>query len=76
MELFFFILEGALWIIDIVAASVDLYAWCKGKENRLERRTARKAGLEVPPRDRWTRRVIVLTLVVLVATAALLIWNW
>jgi hypothetical protein len=75
MEVFFFVVEGLLWILDLIAMSVDIYSWFKGKENRVERREARKAGVEPPPRDLWNRRVITLTIVVTFSTAALLIWN-
>jgi hypothetical protein len=75
MEIFLLVVEGLLWVVDVIAMSVDVYSWFKGKENRVERREARKAGIEVPPRDRWNRRVIALTIFVAISTAVLLIWK-
>jgi len=51
---------------------VDVVSWFKGSDNRIERRLARKAGVAVPPRDKWNRRVIGLTVIVVVLTALLL----
>jgi len=65
------ICEFILWATDGGLLLVDLYAWLKGKENRLERREARRAGEELPDRDKWNRRVIYLTLVILILTSYL-----
>lgn len=60
---------------DLAAALADLYAWIRGRENRTERRIARQAGRPVPPRDRWNRRVLWLSLLVVTLTAGLLAWR-
>jgi hypothetical protein len=75
MEVFLLVVEGLIWIIDVIAMTVDVYSWFKGKENRVQRREARKAGVEIPPRDRWNRRVIILTTIVILSTVALLVWK-
>ena len=75
MEFFLLVAEGVLWVVDVIAVSADVYSWFAGKRNRVERREARKAGVEIPPRDRWNRRVITLTILVAVSTATLLIWK-
>lgn len=76
MELFLLIVEGLLSLVDVLALGVDVYSWFRGKDNRVERRMARKTGNDVPPRDKWNRRVIVCSLVVIVLTAVLLILKW
>ncbi|MBP6863853.1 MAG: hypothetical protein KBC32_01145 [Candidatus Didemnitutus sp.] len=75
MELGAIIAELLLMLVDAAMATGDVYAWWKGKENRQQRRAARRRGEIPPPRDRWNRRVITLTLGVVVLTAAL-VWRW
>ena len=75
MEFLFLTFEALLGMIDLIALSIDVYSWFKGRKNRIDRRAARKTGLPIPPRDRWNRRVIILTIVVALLTAALLIWT-
>lgn len=53
----------------------DIYSWWKGKENRIERREARKKGEALPSRDKWNQRVIVLTLAVVILTTVLVVWK-
>jgi len=76
MDLLLLIVEGVLWFLDVVLTGADVYSWLKGRENRKERRLARKHGVQVPPRDKWNRRAMLLTIVVCVITMALLIWIW
>ena len=71
MEGLLLVIEVLGWIADIFMFGADVHSWMKGKENRLERKEARVRDIPVPPRDRWNRRVIVLTLAVLALTAAL-----
>lgn len=73
MELGFFLLELIAAVIDALCIGSDLHAWFKGRANRGERREARKAGLPPPPRDRWNRRVIVLSLFVVLLTGFLVV---
>ena len=75
MELLGIMVEGILWILDVVFFTADVYSWIKGKDNRVERKDARKAGLEVPPRDRWNRRVVVLTMLTCTITVGLILWK-
>jgi hypothetical protein len=72
MEGLLLVLEVIGWIADIFMFGADVHSWLKGKENRLERKEARVLDIAVPPRDRWNRRVIVLTLAVVALTAVLL----
>ncbi len=74
MELIVAIFEGLLWFLDITIAAVDVYSWFKGRENRIERREARKAGEEAPPRDKCNQRVVVLTVSFCILTLVLLTW--
>ena len=71
MEILGVILEAIVTLIDVACAGADIYSWLKGKPNRIERKEAKKVGAEPPPRDKWNRRVIVLTLVVCVLTIVL-----
>ncbi len=73
MELFATLLEALLCLIDGVAAIADIVAWVKGRDNRRIRKQARKDGSEPPPRDKWNRLWIVLTIVVAIATSLLII---
>lgn len=75
MDFFFLILEALVWVIDLTAMVADVYSWMRGKDNRLQRKLARQTGTSIPPRDRWNRRVIGLTITVVIATAALVLWN-
>lgn len=75
MELGAIIAELLLMLVDAAMATGDVYAWWKGKETRQQRRAARRRGESPPPRDKWNRRVITLTLGVVVLTAAL-VWRW
>lgn len=75
MDLLLLIVEGLVWLIDLTAIAADIHSWIKGKDNRIERRLARNDGRAIPPRDRWNRRVIGLTILVIVTTAALLLWK-
>lgn len=75
MELIVFIFELLIGLIDVLTVGADIHAWFKGRENRLERRAAKQAGLPPPPRDRWNRRVIVLTiLAVLFTSVTVFLW--
>ena len=76
MELLGFIFEALLWILDCVVLGGDVHAWFKGKENRIERRAAKRAGYELPLRDRWNRRTVWLTTIFLFLTAGLVAWWW
>ena len=75
MDLILFIIEVVVWILDIASVFADLYAWIRGRENRIERRIARKVGAELPDRDKWNRRFIALTVIVLALTLYLLLWK-
>lgn len=75
MELGAIIAELLLMLVDAAMATGDVYAWWKGKENRQQRRAARRRGEIPPPRDRWNRGVITLTFGVVVLTAVL-VWRW
>lgn len=73
-----FILEmlAELFIaLDGLTLIADFYAWMKGRENRLERREARKLGRTPPPRDKWNRLMIVLTVGFVLLTAGLIGWR-
>lgn len=76
MELFLLILEGLVSVFDLLALAADVYSWIRGKDNRVERRNARREGLNVPPRDKWNRRVIVFSIVVIALTTTLVVWKW
>lgn len=75
MELGAILAELLLVLIDALMATGDVYAWLKGKENRQQRRAARRRGEIPPPRDKWNRRVIPLTLGV-VGLTSVLVWRW
>lgn len=75
MEAVLFFIEVVLWVVDVLVTFADVYSWIEGKQNRSERREARKVGSDVPPRDHWNRRVIVLTIIVCVLTVGLIIWK-
>ena len=75
MDLLFFILESLFSLIDLMAMVGDVYSWLRGKDNRIERRNARREGSDVPPRDKWNRRVIILSIIVIALTSALLLWK-
>ena len=75
MEGFLFIVEIVLYTLDAVGIGADIFSWIRGKDNRAERRMAKSAGRDIPPRDKWNRLVIVLTIAVLVLTVALVIWK-
>ena len=72
MEILIAILEAVAGVADVTCFVADIYAWFRGRENRVARREARRAGEVVPPRDRWSWWVIVLTTSVMVLTAYLL----
>ncbi|HUG68219.1 MAG TPA: hypothetical protein VMM76_10735 [Pirellulaceae bacterium] len=76
MELFLLIVEGLVSFLDLLAVAGDVYSWIRGKDNRVERRNARREGIGIPPRDKWNRRVIAFSIVVIALTAALMIWKW
>lgn len=76
MELFLLILEGLLSVADLLTFGLDVYSWFRGKDNRIERRLARRTGNDVPPRDKWNRRVIICSVVVIVLTAVLVALKW
>jgi hypothetical protein len=76
MELFLLILEGLFSLLDLLAIVVDVYSWVRGTDNRVERKNAKRAGSDVPPRDKWNRRVIVFSIVVLALTTALVLLKW
>ena len=69
MELIEAVLAVLCGLGDLLTLVLDIYCWLAGRENRLERKEARKAG-EVPPaRDKWNRRVIWLTILFMAVTA-------
>jgi hypothetical protein len=73
VEFFVFIGELIIGALDLATLGADLYAWFKGRDNRRERRAAKRAGMPPPPRDRWNRRVIVFSVVAVALTAFLLV---
>jgi hypothetical protein len=68
-----FIIEVVLGMFDVLTVAADIHAWFKGRENRRERREARRAGMTAPSRDRWNRRVIVLSVVAVALTTFLVV---
>ena len=56
------ILEILIGILETFILSADIFSWMKGKANRVERKEARNAGIELPPRDPWNRWAVVLTI--------------
>jgi hypothetical protein len=76
MELILMIIEGFVILLDLLVGGADVYAWFKGAENRRERRAARAAGNAVPPKDKWNRRVLILSAFVVALTAGLILWWW
>ena len=72
---FLFIIESVLEVLDILGVLADVYAWFKGKKNRIERREARKDGAELPVRDKWNRLFIALTVLVCLLTLGLMAWK-
>lgn len=77
MELILILIEGVVVLIDLLFAGADVHAWFKGAENRRERKAARTAGQEAPPRDHWNRRVLILSVFVAVLTTGLMLrWWW
>lgn len=75
MELLYLIIEGLLMIGEALLFAADVYSWIRGGVNRTERRMARKAGTELPPRDKWNRRVILLSVLLVVLSITLMIWR-
>jgi hypothetical protein len=73
VELGVFIIEVILGVFDVLIVGADIHAWFKGRENRRERHDARRAGVPAPPRDRWNRRVIVLSVVAVALTTFLVV---
>ncbi len=69
MEWLLEVLLDLLISADFFTLLADVYAWIKGRENRLERREARRMGRPVPPRDRWSKSVIWLTFIFVGLTA-------
>lgn len=75
MEFILEILAELFIALDGLTLVADFYAWVKGKDNRLERREARKLGRTPPPRDKWNRWVIGLSVAFVVLTMGLLVWK-
>jgi hypothetical protein len=74
MEWLFEILLDILISADFVTLVVDVVVWIRGRNNRLERREARRSGLPPPPRDAWNKGVLWLTAVVVLLTG-LIVWH-
>ncbi len=70
------LVEILFGFIDVATLIADLYSWVKGRENRVQRREARNMGNTQPPRDKWNRRVIALTLTFILLTTVLIAWKW
>lgn len=75
MEFIFEVLAELFVAFDGLTLIADVYAWMRGKENRLERREARKRGRTPPPRDRWNRWVIALSVAFALMTTVLVVWK-
>jgi len=75
MDFIWFIIEAIIWIVDIVGFFWDIYAWFAGKDNRIERREARREGGDIPARDKWNRLVVGLSVMVALLTLLLVIWK-
>jgi hypothetical protein len=73
MELFGLILEGMGWALDVLCMGLEIYAWLRGRPNRVARKEAKAAGAEPPPRDNWNRRVILLSLAIGMLTLVLVV---
>jgi hypothetical protein len=71
MEMVWLMIEGLGVLLDILNAVfvvADIIAWVKGKENRLERSSSKKNGLQPPKRDKWNRAFILFFIGILVFT--------
>jgi hypothetical protein len=76
MEIIWAIIEGLgilVDIFDIVWIVTDVISWIKGKENRIERKTAKKAGSKPPKRNRWNKAFIICLILVIVFTGLIVI---
>jgi hypothetical protein len=72
-EAFVGILEAIGWLLDAVLIVGDLYSWIRGRSNRALRREAKESGAELPPRDKWNRIVVVLSIALLALTTFLIL---
>ncbi len=76
MELLWAIIEGLgslIDIIDIVWIAIDIISWIKGKDNRVERKSAKKAGVRPPKRNRWNKAFILFLIMVIVFTGLIVL---
>lgn len=68
------IIDILIFLLDSGVITSDVISWLRGRENRRQRREARRYQLPVPPRDGWNRAVIPLTLLG-AALTAVLVWR-
>jgi uncharacterized membrane protein YidH (DUF202 family) len=69
IELMGFLLD----IIGLILAIGDSVAWLKGRNNRLERKDAKKRGAVPPVLNIWNRAFIILFIILIIITSLILI---
>jgi hypothetical protein len=75
LELLFALLEGAellLGLIDLLLGLLDLGLWIKSRNNRRNRREAKRYYERIPPRNGWSWAFIITTAVVMILTGLLI----
>jgi hypothetical protein len=76
MDLLFAIIEGLgviLDILDLLFIFGDVISWIKGKENRIERKSAKRSGDNPPKRNAWNRIFLLLSIFVIILTSLIII---
>ena len=64
-----------LELLDLFVVGADLFSLGASRENRRERRRAKRQGEPRRPRSAWTWAFLILTPVAVVLTA-LVLWRW
>jgi hypothetical protein len=76
MDLLFAIIEGlgvVLDILDLLFIFGDVISWIKGKENRIERKSAKRSGGKPPKRNAWNRTFILFSAFIIILTGLIII---
>ena len=74
--------EGIGWLLsvaDFILTLINLFAWDKSRDNRKERKLARRNGIPPPRRNRWTWLSTLLTPIVVVlvlCTLLVVVHRW
>jgi hypothetical protein len=76
MEILWAIIEVLGILLDflnILSVIADVVSWVKGKENRIDRKIAKRSGDTPPKRNKWNNAFIIFLFLVIIFTGLMVL---